>query len=291
MVRRRAWWVVGVSLAACTVGSDEGGFTGPGLGPGGVVTDDDGTANGTASGTASGSGTGGQGTADGSSGGADGPPQTTGGCEGTPGNVALGGTCMDPCDCASGNCFTIAVGSACSECTSDAQCMADGGVGTCSADFTLDPPYARCTGGELGVMCQLGSGGCQAGLVCAQILDTMGFLPDYFCSQCETSADCNAGLVCVPVIVYGGIAISSGSLQCVAPSSLADGALCPLLPSGLGDGSVCVSGHCAVTDVAGLGIVEIGVCSSCAGDEDCMVGQTCMGANVDENGTTPAACG
>lgn len=287
MVRRRGWWV-GLSLAACTVGAPpDTGFTGPGLGPGGVVTDDDGSAGGTASGSDSG----GQATADGSSGGSDGQAQTSGGCAGTPGSVALGGTCMDPCDCASGNCFEISLGSACSECTSDAQCMAGGGAGTCSADFTLDPPYARCTGGELGVMCQLGSGGCQAGLVCAQILNTMGFLPDYFCSQCETSADCGAGLTCVPVIEYGGIAISSGSLQCVSPSSLANGALCPLLPSGLGDGSVCASGKCAVTDVAGLGIVQIGVCSACAVDGDCGAGLACMGVSVDENGTVPASCG
>lgn len=288
MVRRRGWWVVGLSLAACTVGAPtDGGFTGPGLGPGGVVTDDDGSAGGTASGSDSG----GQATADGSSGGSDGPAQTTGGCAGTPGSVALGGTCMDPCDCASGNCFEISLGSACSECTSDAQCMAGGGPGTCSADFTLDPPYARCTGGELGVMCQLGSDGCQAGLVCAQILDTMGFLPDYFCSECATSADCGAGLTCTPVIVYGGIAISEGSLQCVAPGTLANGALCPLLPSGLGDGTVCASSKCAVTDVAGLGIVQIGVCSPCAVDGDCGAGLTCMGVSVDENGTMPASCG
>lgn len=283
MVRRCGSWVVGLCVAACTTGVADPGLSGPGLGPGGVVTDDDGTA----SGTASGSGTG-EATADGS--GTSGPAQTTGGCAGTPGSVALGGTCMDPCDCASGHCFEISLGSACSECTSDAQCMAGGGPGTCSADFTLDPPYARCTGGELGVMCQLGSGGCQPGLVCAQILDTMGFLPDYFCSECATSVDCMAGLTCVPVIVYGGIAISEGSLQCVPPGSLADGALCPLLPSGLGDGSVCASGKCAVTDVAGLGIVQIGVCSACAVDGDCPMGTTCLGANVDENGTTAASC-
>lgn len=140
------------------------------------------------------------------------------------------------------------------------------------------------------MMCQLGSDGCQPGLVCAQLLDTMGFLPDYFCSECTTSADCPAGETCTPVVQYGGVAITSGSLQCVSPGTLADGALCPLLGDGSGDGSVCVSGRCAVTDVAGLGIVEIGVCSPCAVDGDCAVGQTCTGAQVDENGSTPAMC-
>lgn len=280
---------MGLALLGCTTGVADPGIGPPGLGPGVVATGDgtesSGTANGTANGTA---GSEGSGSADGS--GTEGPG-TSGACEGMLGTVALGGTCMDPCDCASGHCFVISLGSACSECTSDAQCMQGGGPGTCSADFTLDPPYARCTGGELGVMCEPDSGGCQAGLVCAQIIDTMGFLPDWFCSECETSADCTPGETCVPTVEYGGIAIAEGSLQCVPPSSLPDGELCPLLASGAGDGSVCVSGRCAVTDVGGLGIVEIGVCSPCAADADCAMGLLCTGAEVDENGATPAACG
>jgi hypothetical protein len=290
MLWRRWGLTTGLGLlgcTGCTTGVDPGvGTFGPG--PGVVATEGTaggGTAGGTASESAGSEGSG----ADGSSG-AEGPGQTTGACEGMLGTVALGGTCMDPCDCASGNCFVISLGSACSECTSDAQCMAGGGPGTCSADFTLDPPYARCTGGELGVMCQPDGGGCQAGLVCAQIIDTGGFLPDYFCSECVTSADCPAGDTCVPVVEYGGIAIAEGSLQCVPPASLPDGQLCPLFPTGEGNGGVCISGHCAVTDVGGLGIVEIGVCSPCAVDADCAMG-VCAGAAVDENGATPAMCG
>lgn len=289
MRRGSAGLLAGLLLVACTVGATDTGLTGPGLG---VATSDGATATegtnggseGPGSASASGEGT----SADGSSGG--GPGATTGACVGMPGSIALGGACMDPCDCASGHCFTISLGSACSECTNDGQCMA-GGVGTCSADFTLDPPYARCTGGELGVMCEPGSTGCQAGLVCAQIINTAGFLPDYFCSQCATSADCTPGNTCVPVVEYGGLAIAEGSLQCVPPSSLPNGELCPVLPAGAGDGSVCVSGRCAVTDVGGLGIVDIGVCSPCAIDGDCAAGQACTGASVDENGTTPAMCG
>jgi hypothetical protein len=288
MVVGRWGLAMGLVLVGCTTGVAPGAET---FGPGpGLATTDAVTGTATDAATegegsdASGAGTVG---ADGSSSGAEAPDE----CAGMMGSVALGGTCMDPCDCATGHCFTIALGSACSECTSDAQCMAGDGPGTCSADFTLDPPYARCTGGELGVMCQLGSEGCQAGLVCAQVIDTMGFLPDYFCSECTTTADCPAAETCVPVIEYGGIAIASGSLQCVPPSSLPDGALCPLFPDGSGNGGVCTSGRCAVTDVAGLGIVQIGVCSPCATDADCGAGTTCMGASVDENGTVPASCG
>ncbi len=279
--------MVGLSLTACTVGANDPALTGPGLG---VATSEGGSGSGgTLDGSASGEGSGADGTGGGST---DGPPgTTTGACVGMPGSVALGGTCDDPCDCASGNCFTIALGSACSECTNDSQCMMGGGPGTCSADFLLDPPYARCTNGELGVMCQADSGGCQPGLFCAQILDTAGFLPDYFCSECETSADCTPGNTCVPVVQFGGIAISEGSLQCVPPSSLADGALCPVLPTGAGDGSVCISGRCAVTDVAGLGIVDLGVCSPCAVDGDCPAGQACGESSIDQNGTMPAMCG
>lgn len=284
MSRARRGWVVGLVLGGCTTGVEPG--VGTFGGPSSVATTDATTSAATEAAAETGAGDGSAGT-QGAEGTSDGPDA----CDGMMGTVALGGTCMDPCDCASGRCFAISLGSACSECTSDVQCMAAGEPGTCSADFTLDPPYARCTGGELGVMCQLGSGGCQAGLVCAQVIDTMGLLPDYFCSECATTADCPPAETCVPVVEYGGLAISSGSLQCVAPGSLADGALCPLLPDGSGNGGVCASGRCAVTDVAGLGIVQIGVCSPCAGDEDCPAGTACQGASVDENGTVPAACG
>ncbi len=291
----RSGWVALVCVgAACTVGPSSDGFS-SGPPPGGVVSAD-GTAGTSAgetestTGAESGSATGGveSGGLD-TTGGAEGPGQTTSSCEGAPGALALGSPCVDGCDCATGECFSVALGAACSECTSDAQCM-NGGAGTCSIDPSVDPIYARCTSGEQGVMCQPGSGGCQAGLVCAQIIDTMGFIPDYFCSQCATSADCPGGQTCAPVVELQGV-LGGGYLQCVAPGSLPDGGLCPLLPGGEGDGSVCVSGRCAVTDVGGLGIAELGVCSPCADDTDCAGGQTCQSAVIDEMGATPAVCG
>ncbi|MCH9685303.1 MAG: hypothetical protein K0V04_27960 [Deltaproteobacteria bacterium] len=286
--------VVGLALVACTVQTPEGNsFGGPApSGPGSTAGSTGGSAGTAATDAAGGStaGTmGGTAVAD-STGSGDGPGQTTSSCEGAPGSTALGGLCSEGCDCASGECFAIALGAACSECISDVQCMAGGGPGTCSVDPATDPTYATCTQGELGVMCQPGSGGCQAGLLCAQLIDTNGLIPDYFCSACATSADCPAGQICSPVLELSG-GLSGGYLQCVAPGSLANGDLCPLLPDGTGDGSVCSSMRCAVTDVGGLNIADIGVCSPCATNVDCGPGQSCLPAVLDSDGAVPAMCG
>lgn len=291
---RRCWGLALVlGLCGCAKGSDESPFSGPGVGPGvsttsmadGTAADGTGTGTGTAASTA-GSG-GGTASPDDTAAGSEGPPP--GACQGMVGTKPLGEECADACECASGRCFQIALGSACSECISDVECMAGGASGTCSLDPATRPPHARCTQGQLGVMCEPGSAGCQAGLVCAQLIDTQGFLPDYFCSECETTADCPGGTLCVPSVDIEGVS-AVGYWYCVTPGSVQDGELCPLLPSGLGDGTPCASGRCAVADVAGLGIAEIGVCSSCTQDGDCGAGQTCQDAQVDENGAVPATC-
>lgn len=282
--------VLVLALFGCATGSDETPTGGPGVGPGVSTTTPVGDTTASMEGTGSEGGSAGSG--EGSEGldetaGSDGPPPP-GVCQGMVGTGVLGGVCTDGCDCASGRCFQISLGSACSECLSDVECMA-AGAGTCSVDPSTDPPFARCTQGQLGVMCEPGSSGCQPGLVCTQLIDTQGFLPDYFCSECETAADCAGGGTCVPTVdINGGIAL--GYLHCAAPGSLEDGELCPLLPGGTGNGTPCASGRCAVTDIGGLGIAEIGVCSSCVDDVDCPAGQTCQDAEVDESGATPATC-
>ncbi len=291
MVRLRHAIGVGLALVACTVGTaDEGSFGVPGTPPVGDATGGVGSGStATDPGVSSTAGTMGGTAALDSTGLGSETGQTTSSCEGAPGAAALGALCADGCDCASGECFAIALGAACSECITDAQCMAGGGPGTCSVDPDTDPTYATCTQGELGVMCQPGSGGCAAGLVCAQLIDTMGFIPDYFCSECATSADCPAPEICSPSLEFTG-SLAGGSLQCVAAGSQPDGALCPVALDGTGDGSVCVSGLCAVTDLGGLNIVDVGVCSPCAGAGDCDPGQACQPATVDGSGTTPAMC-
>ncbi len=199
------------------------------------------------------------------------------------GTTMLGEACTDGCQCASGICYALPlVGSACSQCLVDTDCQV-GGVGTCSYDPVTSA--AGCTTGELGVMCQPSAAGCAAGLVCAQVIDTQGLFPDTFCSECATSADCPGTDVCIPMVVLD-LSAPEGSLQCVAPGSGPDGSLCPAD----GDPTSCASGKCAVVDVGGLGIAELGVCGPCATDADCAAGTTCQPPVVDENGAVPSAC-
>lgn len=198
------------------------------------------------------------------------------------GVAALGETCVDGCECSSGICFGHPVlGSACSECLTDAECQT-AGVGTCSLNTATES--ASCTGGELGVMCDPAATGCAAGLTCEQLLDTGGVLPDTFCSECATATDCAAGEVCTPNVVIDGVQ-PGGFLQCIPQGTGADGTYCPAT----GDASACASGICAVVDIGGLGIAEVGVCGPCASDTDCP-GGTCQPPVVDDDGAVPSQC-
>ena len=286
------WGVIGpwVLALACTAKTDDGdpfgsGASSPGTFPPAADTGDgatgDASATSTTAATSGGSGASDDAMADDTAGIYS---ATTSECVGmVVGSAVLGETCMDGCECASGICYSLpVVGSACSQCLVDADCQV-GGVGTCS--FDPDIMAAGCTAGELGVMCQPSAAGCAAGLVCAQVVDTNGLLPDTFCSECATSADCRGTDVCIPMVVFD-LTQPAGSLQCVAPGSGADGSLCPAN----GDASSCASGTCAVVDVGGLGIAEIGVCGPCATDADCGAGMTCQPPVVDENGAVPSAC-
>lgn len=207
---------------------------------------------------------------------------TTSACMGAPtGVAALGETCNEGCECTSGICFGLPLlGNACSECLTDAECQV-AGVGTCSLNTATES--ASCTGGELGVMCDPAAAGCAAGLTCEQIIDTGGVLPDTFCSECATSVDCPAGEVCTPNVIIDGVQ-PGGFLQCILQGSGADGTFCPAS----GDASACASGICAVVDVGGLGIAEVGVCGPCANDADCP--GTCQPPVVDEDGAVPSQC-
>jgi len=282
---------------ACTSGTDEGNAFGDNSGslgpsPTSTATDDpgSGTAD-TPSSTGDGSGSGGQVTTTsdpststtgvGTS--SDTNGATTSACVGAPTGVdVLGDTCTDGCECSSGICFSHPIlGSACSDCLTDAECQV-AGVGTCSLNPATES--AACTGGELGVMCNPAAMGCAAGLSCEQLVDTGGVLPDTFCSECATGADCAAGEVCTPNVIIDGLQ-PGGFLHCIAQGTGADGTFCPAS----GDASACASGICAVVDIGGIGIADVGVCGPCASDADCG-GGTCQPPVVDETGATPSQC-
>lgn len=290
-MRGRSGIGVAVLVLACSVTTDEGDSfaTGPpGLGTGtgndGIATDG---GNGGSSGSGSGSGTASGTSVDGvdttATDDGDIPGATTSACMGMPSGVAvLGEFCNEGCECASGICYSFPlVTSACSQCLSDSDCLV-GGVGTCSVNFETES--AACTNGELGVMCQPASDSCAAGLRCAQLLDTQGVIPDTFCSQCAVSGDCGAGQVCTPMVIING-AQPGGFLECVAVGSAPNGSYCPAS----GDASSCASGICAVVDIAGVGLADIGVCGPCAVDADCP-GGVCQPPVVDSDGAVSSQC-
>ena len=286
-----------VGMAACSATTDEGNSFGssPGLGDGtagtaggtGGASDSTATPGNSSDGgmSATGAGaTGVDGTGVDSTSEDDGiPGATTSACMGMPvGQGMIGEFCSEGCECASGICFSFPlVTSACSQCLNDADCVVNG-VGTCSIDG--DTESAVCTGGELGVMCQPASNSCAAGLQCAQLIDTAGVVPDTFCSECSVSADCAGGMVCAPTLVIEG-AQPGGFLACIPPGSAPDGSFCPAS----GDASSCASGICAVVDIAGIGLADIGVCGPCAVNADCG-GGVCQPPVVDGDGAVPSQC-
>ncbi|MBL4687391.1 MAG: hypothetical protein JKY37_22535 [Nannocystaceae bacterium] len=64
-----------------------------------------------------------------------------------------------------------------------------------------------------------------------------------------------------------------------------DGSYCPAS----GDASSCASGVCAVVDIAGVGLADIGVCGPCAVDADCP-GGVCQPPVVDSDGAVSSQC-
>lgn len=187
----------------------------------------------------------------------------------------LGGMCDSNDGCDSGFCYSIPmVGGACSECLSDSDCEA----GTCALNFQAG--YAQCTDGSSGVMCDSDEG-CTGDLVCAELLDTGGFFPANFCSECDDGTPCDdKSLICSPVYDLANL---GGSLSCVTPQSVENGGGCPT-----GDGTVCATGFCGTASLFGI---ELGVCGECVVDEDCGDPKlSCVGPTADMSGLQHAVC-
>ena len=188
----------------------------------------------------------------------------------------------DACD--SGFCYMLPmIGGVCSECIMDRDC---GAGETCQVDFGL--LYAVCGEGGLGVMCS-GDEGC-GDLTCELLLDTGGIFDITTCSECGPDNPCaNAEDTCSPVVSID--LPPSGYLTCVPPGTLDNGATCPWDNMTMtGDGTPCMSGTCAPADVAGLGLITIGVCGECATDMDCPMNGTCMPGAAEQSGITGSTC-
>mgnify|MGYP007037740947 CR=1 FL=1 len=196
---------------------------------------------------------------------------------GNPGGMPNGSPCASPLDCVSNECFLVPVlGGVCSECTDESDCP----MGGCSVPNPLANLPAVCNDGTLGGGCDTNAG-CNAPLTC-EVIITSPILTASTCSSCTTDADCGPDL-CVPS--YDVFAIS-GFKQCEPAGSVPNGEGCELGPTG--DAS-CMSGHCVTASLAGL--ADLGVCSECAIDGHCALGQTCADAEIDlALGLVPAMC-
>jgi hypothetical protein len=188
-----------------------------------------------------------------------------------------GGFCQVDDECESGHCLAIdGVGGVCSECEMDADCE----MGTCTFEILVG--YSICTDGSAGVDCE-SDRGCAEGLVCAPVFGDDGFSPTR-CSECSPDVPCPAGQGCALITDNG---LLDAYLGCIDAGTVPLGETCPVV-DGVGDGTICTSGQCGVIDVFGF---QIGVCSECDADDDCMMGQTCSPPGFDMGMLTPGTCG
>jgi hypothetical protein len=199
----------------------------------------------------------------------------------TGGELPDGEMCEEDGQCASGHCFVLGVlGGICGACETEADCP--GGGCTPPNPLAQPPTASACNDGGFGAACDTDEI-CQDDLQCVTVVDVPGVLSASTCSECAVDADCDAGQLCAPDIA---IAALTGVYRCVATGTLANGQSCDYANSG--DES-CVSGHCAIADV--MGLLQIGVCSACEIDVQCMAPQVCEPPQVDlMAGLIPGGC-
>lgn len=196
----------------------------------------------------------------------------------TDGGLANGQQCMSDFECASGMCFLSGIlGGICGDCLGDDDCE----WGCTGPNPLSDPPEGSyCNMGLLGDGCQM-TDACMSPFVCATILDVPGVLLRNTCSECLTDAECFGGL-CSPDL---DITSLDGARLCVAAFSKPLGSFCDLD----GGDNECSTGHCGVADINGL--LQLGVCSDCSTDDDCIIGESCVSPTVDLDGTiSPGYC-
>lgn len=195
-----------------------------------------------------------------------------------------GEVCDENDMCESMMCYVVGpLGGICGECLSDADCAASTGGG-CSIPnpLAMPPEGATCNMGEPGEGC-MSDDVCADEQVCAEILNVPGILVASTCSECIEDAGCMNGQLCSPQY---NVADLSGVKTCVDPGSVADGIGCDFAGTG---NDACASGFCVPADV--LMVLELGVCSACATDEDCTGEDVCVPPAIDlESGLVAGAC-
>lgn len=215
-------------------------------------------------------------------------PDSTGshesGAEADPGGLPDGENCDEHSDCASSLCYDTGIlGGYCGECLTEDDCP-NGGC-TIPNPLAEPPTGALCNDGSFGGGCNTNAG-CQLELTCSDVIEVPGL--GYAlrgCGDCQSDADCGGGTQarCVPQIEFETV---TGGRTCITPGGLAIGSSCD--PQDDGD-SWCASGHCdKVTIFPGF---DYGVCGQCKLDEDCELGQTCVGSSFGPTtGMVPSAC-
>ena len=214
----------------------------------------------------------------GSSGGSSGGSDSTSGDDGFPDPLPPTRGCAKDEECASGHCYVTPLGGACGECSGDADCD----FGCNLPNLLATPPEgSTCGDGSVGQNCETADA-CDE-LECRVVLDISGLLQVSCCSECAVDADCQPGRVCD---VDVSVADLSGAWTCTPIGTEPLGASCAVDSAG---DAACASGHCASADFAG-GLVQVGVCSECSQDMDCLPGQSCVPPLTGFEGTTPGFC-
>lgn len=182
-----------------------------------------------------------------------------------------GESCMTNEECVSEMCFVVGVlGGICGDCLVDGDC--EGGGCSIPNPLKSPPEGASCNMGEQGGGC-MSDEICQDDQVCAVILDVPGVFTASTCSDCLDSSACDGDDLCNP---HYDVAELSGYKTCVTPGSVALGAGCTIGDEG---NQACGSGFCATASV--MGLLDLGVCSDCIEDGDCLEGETCEAPEVD----------
>lgn len=183
-----------------------------------------------------------------------------------------GDICKMDCECFSGSCYLVPlIGGSCGECKVDADCP-NGGC-------TLPNPYgmvgASCNNGEPGKGCETDEVCSDPdNAICGTILEAAGILAIKTCGECATDADCGGATPhCAPDLDVG---MFTGILSCKADAAVAQDGACQK-PGQLD--AVCMSGMCSAANV--MGVIDVGICGECLGDDDCQPGQTCVDAEID----------